>query len=182
MKGFKPVIAGVGAVIVAAIIIVLLQQHRPTVKELPVTVFQPRINQFIYDRRDFMVGETIAEIERNLGAPLRIEREKVKNIHNPEQTDEVYELIYDGLSITVYKVTESQREIITDIAVTSDKYPMKWGLHVGIPIHTVTQNLGKPSKQGDNVYIYGTDEAPSYVSFYHKEGIVYKIAWEFYID
>lgn len=182
IKNIKFLIAGVGLVIIVILSTTCLKQQHTDMRETTGEALQYRINQFVYGGWNFRVGETLAEIITNLGTPQSFKTEKVKNTHNPDQIDEVYELLYDGLFIEIYKVTETNKEFVTALSVTDDKYKMKWGLNIGSSRNQVKNVLGNPSEEKNNVYIYKTDEAPSYVSFYFRNGTMYKIYWSFYID
>ncbi len=145
--------------------------------------YPTRIDQFVHNGWNFKMGKTAAEIKKNLGRPLLSSRRAVENIHYPERTDEIYELGYSGLAVTIYRVTETQKEIITDVAVTSGRYRLKWGIKVGSPIEDIQKNFGYPTEEHEGVISYETgEEAPSSVSFFFRNGVVYKISWSFYID
>ena len=77
------------------------------------------------------MGGTRSEIIRALGTPIRITKKEVINVHDPEQVDVKNVLFYDGLSIKIYRVSETGREIITGISITADEYKLKWGLSIG---------------------------------------------------
>jgi integrase len=73
--------------------------------------------------------------------------------------NEVTELIYDGLSIRVLKVSSPPyREFVYDIRVTSDIYKMLWSLKVGRPRNEVRRILGDPSRSdgldGTSPYVF----------------------------
>ena len=91
-------------------------------------------------------------------------------------------LFYNGLSIIIYRVSETGREIITDISVSTDEYKLKWGLSVGCTQDELKKQLGEPYEENNNTYVYQTDEAPSIVVFYIRNSNVYRIDWEFYYD
>jgi hypothetical protein len=155
----------------------------PKIREPMPADFQTRISQFIYDGWGFKLGKTRAEIERNLGRPLASTGKEVPNLHYPERTDEIFELGYTGLRISIYRVSETRKEIVTAVAITSARYRLKWGIKVGCPIDDVQKVFGYPSEEREGVISYETgEEAPSSVSFYFRNGLVYKIYWAFYID
>lgn len=181
-KIIRSVVIGAVVLLIVTIFSISMKQQHAELKETTPEVFQSRISQFVYGGLQLIIGETVAEVTSNLGNPESFKTEKVKNRHNPEQIDEINELFYDGLYIKIYKVTETNKEFITDLSVTNDRYHMKWGLNVGSSNDEVKNILGSPSEEKHNVFIYRTDEAPSHVSFYFRNGTVYRIDWSFYID
>lgn len=145
--------------------------------------YETRVSRYILKGWNFKLGKTIAEIKRNLGTPLSIIEQPVENIHDPDRTDTMYELRYQGLQVCVYTVTESSKEIVTDLTITSSRYPLIWGLAVGSPVGDVRAILGEPVDESRGILTYETgDAAPSSVNFFHRNGFVYKIGWVFYID
>jgi hypothetical protein len=153
-----------------------------TIKNQNLLVFQKRINEFVYDGFSFKMGGTRSEIIRALGTPIRITKKEVINVHDPEQVDVKNVLFYDGLSIKIYRVSETGREIITGISVTADEYKLKWGLSIGCTQDDLKKQLGEPYEEDNNTYVYQTDDAPSIVVFYIRNSNVYQIDWEFYYD
>jgi hypothetical protein len=145
-------------------------------------VFQKRINEFVYDSFGFEFDKTRSDIIKTMGRPARIAEKKVTNIHDPAQVDSEYVLFYAGLSIKIYEVSQTGKEIVTDISITTDQYKLKWGLRVGCSQDEVKRVLGEPHEKKDLVYVYEADEAPSIVVFFFRDGNVTSIDWEFYYD
>ena len=145
-------------------------------------LFQKKINEFVYDGFEFRLGRTGSEIMRFLGDPVKISKKEINNIHDPDQVDLVNELFYDGLSIRIYRVAETGKEIIINISITGDEYNLKWGLGVGSPQDDIKAQLGDPHEEEKDAYIYQAEGAPSCVVFYFRNSRVYRIDWEFYYD
>lgn len=142
-----------------------------------------RVREFVHHGFGFRFGKTVAEIRKNLGKPLSTSEREVANLHYPDRTDLIRELEYPGLSSTVYRVTEDRKEIVTGVTITGSRYKLRWGLKVGSSIADITTVLGPPTEEtaGMATWVAG-EEAPSSVSFYFRNGTVYKIVWNFYID
>ncbi len=144
--------------------------------------YQERINEFVYDGYNFDLGKTRYDIIRTLGRPIRITEKEVDNIHDPAQIDNEYIFFYTGLSIRIYEVSRTGKEIVTGMSITSDQYELKWGLSVGCSQDDVKRVLGEPHEKKSNVYVYQTDGAPSSVFFFFRESKVYMVDWGFYYD
>jgi hypothetical protein len=141
------------------------------------------INRFIFDGFDFALGKRRAEIVEHLGSPQKSTARRVRNIHDPGKTDQIFTLSYPGLRVVIYRVSEDGREMITDVVVTGTQYRLKEGLSVGSPLTLVQKRLGSPTTRKPGYMAYESeDSAPSQVRFYHKEGRITKVAWSFYVD
>jgi len=141
------------------------------------------INRFIFDGFDFPLGKSRRQIVEHLGNPQKSTVRRVRNLHDPGKTDQVFTLNYPGLTVKIYRVSEDGREMITDVAVTGTQYRLKEGLSVGNPLSLVQGRLGSPTiRKPGYVEYQSEDSAPSQVRFYHKEGRITKVAWSFYVD
>lgn len=155
--------------------------------------------RFIYD--GWRLGTTTDEIRNHLGAPMHLRVREVPNRHAPEQIDEIRQLEYDGLILTIYKVNdEARRELPISIAVTNPRFAIGWGLNVGTTKEEVRRVLGKASETpncessrrngnqiahpltGDCGWQYSDGEAGSEVIFWFEDDRVYRIDWSFYVD
>lgn len=155
--------------------------------------------RFVYD--GWRLGATTDQIRKNLGTPTHLRVREVPNRHVPEQTDEIRQLEYDGLILTIYKVgDEAQRELPISIAVTNPRYEIGWGLNVGTTKEEVRRVLGKASETtncdssrrngdqaahplpGDCGWLYSDGDAGSEVIFWFEHERVYRIDWSFYVD
>lgn len=165
--------------------------------------FQARIDELIEAGLAFRLGKTRAEIGASLGPPRAATVRKLRNLHDPAQTDELHELTYDGLRVLLYRVTAQDREFITDLSLTSAKYRVKWGLGVGSPKEAVRGVLGpgftalaapdsriappearRRCEERDGVCTYRYDgfEQRSHVFFSFRGGRVSRIDWTFEVD
>jgi len=141
------------------------------------------INRFIFDGFDFALGKRRAEIVGHLGNPEKSTVRRVRNLHDPGKTDQIFTLNYPGLMVKIYRVSEDGREMITDVVVTGTQYRLKEGLSVGSPLTLVQKRLGSATTRKSGYVEYQSeDSAPSQVRFYHKEGKITKVAWGFYVD
>lgn len=135
------------------------------------------INRFIFDGFDFGLGKRRAEIVEQLGNPQKSTARRVRNLHDPGKTDQIFTLSYPGLRVVIYRVSEDGREMVTDVVVTGTQYRLKEGLSVGSPLTLVQKRLGSPTTRKPGYVEYESeDSAPSQVRFYHKEGRITKVA------
>ena len=158
--------------------------------------------RFIND--GWVLGATRVEIRARLGPPLAVRVEPIKNQHDPDRTDAVHVLQYDGLALAFWVGNEEpEREFLTDISVTSARYELGQGLRVGDRKEQVVRRLGSnftpvravelrawmPSAEAkcDNdacAYRYTdhTGSASSDVYFSFRAGHVSRIDWVFGVD
>lgn len=153
---------------------------------VPDDVQNEKIVQFANSGWEFKLGRSIDEIKQNLGRPLSEEIQKVANMYTNGQVDEIHVLDYDGLSVGVYRVNEATpREILTRLAITSNKYRIKWGLNIGVAQSEVKRVLGKPQEPANGTFVYEAEyevvDSDS-VSFYFRNGVLQKIQWEWHLD
>ncbi|MBN2351945.1 MAG: hypothetical protein JXD23_05195 [Spirochaetales bacterium] len=112
------------------------------------------IDQFMRQGPGFPLGDSLAEIRKNLGRPLRETVEDRQNVHDKNQTDQIYKLFYGGLYLEVYHVTEMNRDLILLLEVTGDQYQIAFGLAVGALKAKVRKVLGKPNDEKPTLWRY----------------------------
>lgn len=127
-----------------------------------------------------------SEIIKALGKPVRIEKKKIANIHEPSQADELRTLHFEGMTVTIYHVNSSEpKDILVGAEASSPKRPLLWGMRVGASRQQVIDLLGKPAKAEKNVLTYIAEDEPavSTVTFkLAKDGKVTSVIWSYYID
>lgn len=152
----------------------------------PKTDFQSKIDEFINEGPAFLeksTYKTIGEIINKLGRPINIKETKAKNIHNPEVTDTVYTLFYDGLHIINYTAKANDKGWIQHISITKNSYNLKYGISIGSSRKFIASTLGKPQETKDDRWIYiDSDGYEDTATFYFRNDIVTKIEWDFWID
>ncbi len=153
IKGIKLLINIFGLLIIA-LMILGLKTNQNEIKEEEVKTsekFQSRIDEIIYRPYNLekSYNVTVEYIIRQLGAPTNIKVKKIKNIHNPEITDNIYYLYYDGLYLIIYKGL--YKGFVSYISTTSDKYKLKWDLKIGSSKDNILRILGSPIKQEEYV-------------------------------
>jgi hypothetical protein len=199
MKSRKFLIGIIGLLIIISAILVLntrqkkniklesIKYEQKTIEGLqPKADLQAKIDEFINEGPDFLdktIYKTNDEIIKKLGNPMNIKETKVKNIHDPEVIDTVYELFYDGLYIKNYTAIAKDKGWIEHISITKNNYNLKYGINIGNDRNHIESILGKPPETKDDVWIYtDSDGYADTVKFYFKNDTVTKIEWDFWID
>ena len=176
------------------------QHPKPRTEEpLPETP-QLRIDRY-FDARTQMLGNTRAEIVKNLGKP-KLERtendlkkaneltaEDARLVRGHGVENEIFELAYEGLLLKILKVNSPPyREFVYDMTVTSNRYKMLWNLNVGSPRQEVRRILGDPSSPNDlkdsySVVHSGSPEGyTDLVTFSYHDSLVSRIHFWQYLD
>lgn len=142
-----------------------------------------KIDQFLRNGLSLAIGDSLAEIEANLGPPLKRNVLDRQNIHDATKTDRLYELFYDGLFLRVYHVTESNRDIVVLIEVTGEKYTIQHDLRVGSAKEKVIAALGHPDEEEPDLLRYFAGEfVYGSVEFFFRDDKLTTISWNFFID
>jgi hypothetical protein len=176
------------------------QHSKPRTEEpLPATA-QLRIERY-FDARTQLLGNTRAEIVKNLGKP-KLERtendlkkaneltaEDARLVRGHGVENEIFEWAYEGLLLKILKVNSPPyREFIFYITVTSDRYRMPWNLNVGSPRQEVKRILGDPSKfeaLKDSYRVVHSGNPSGYedqVTLTYHDGRIIQICFWLYID
>ena len=142
-----------------------------------------KIDEFMRRGPTFPVGSSLAEIQRNLGQPVKKSVTERQNIHNKTLVDEIHKLYYNGLYIEVYHVTEMKKDILLILEVTVDKFPIILGLNVGSSKQKVRETLGKPNEEKAGLWrYYASDFVMGSFEFGFQNDTVVSIRWHYTID
>lgn len=141
-----------------------------------------RIDQLVYDALMPPIKKTEKDVIADFGAPMRTLTKTVPNNYAPSKPDTLRTLVYPGLSVDFLTVTHTGGELPTGLTVTGKNWKVKWYLGVGTSAKTITDTLGEPKARTANTLTYEYSIAPSTVTFYLKDGVVTKVAWEYYVD
>ena len=151
----------------------------------PATEENGKTAEFVMHGITFPLGDNIEEIKKLLGAPVSHTETEIENRHVPGQIDHVHTLKYDGLEVSVYRASEDPpRDLIGRLVVTDKKYPVKWGLKIGVTTDAVKSVLGEPDRVKEGTFEYVLEECAGTcsVSFSFQNGLLEKIEWEWGID
>ena len=101
-------------------------------------------------------GESMEKVVRELGEPVRRELEKTANRHNPNATDIMETLFYDGLKIGTLRSEDDSWFFVVSAETSSSAYEIG-GLKTGDASGAVTKILGKPHSVSESKMVYESD-------------------------
>ena len=145
-----------------------------------------RVAEFVRSGWNFELGNTMDEIKQSLGKPLSDDVKPIRNPHVGGQVDEIHNLDYGGLVVSVYRANEKPpRDLAFRLIITDKRFPLKWGLRIGSRRADVIRIFGQPDKVGDHIRYSSVDiEAgdDNSVTFSLSSGQIEKVEWEWYLD
>jgi hypothetical protein len=131
-------------------------------------------------------NDSVSSIKKEFGPPISETITKVKNLHDPQQIDQIHILNYAGLEVYVYHVnTIDLYDFLIQVNITnSDTYPIKFGINIDSDRSYILDILGNPSKVKNGILIYQTKEGNTYptVSMIFEEDKLKEIQWEWLPD
>lgn len=139
------------------------------------TGLERRVASLLLYKYDLIKGNTVEEIRSNLGNPLKIEENYGRNLHNPDITDKLITLYYDGMKIEIYRASYDKKEVLISVEIASDKHAIDYGLNVGVAKQKVIDTLGDPSSTEGNEMIYQLEMDT--IRFTIQKDRVRKICW-----
>jgi hypothetical protein len=160
----------------------VIAQQAPADNAAPNDQFRERICEIVLEGSKMFSGK-IEDLEKELGKPLNTEVHKVQNIHDPDVTDELHRLTYDGLFLEIYRAASTGTDLLQEIRISSAKRKIKWDLNVGASKAHVRKMLGAPSPETPDTWTYTCREGyEDYVKFHFKGDIAAEIEWGYWID
>jgi len=142
-----------------------------------------KVDLFLEKGLRFSLGDSLAEITAKLGEPLKKNVIEKKNKHYPDSIDQLYELFYEDLFIRIYHVSESNRDLIVTVEVTSNKYDILFDLKIGSLKSQVLQSLGPPDEEKTNLLrYYGSEYSMETLDFLFKDDKLVAISWYYFLD
>ncbi|MCX7715808.1 MAG: hypothetical protein N2Z73_00135 [Endomicrobia bacterium] len=127
-------------------------------------------------------GSSIKEVKSKLGSPVKHEVKKVENKHIKGQIDELHTLVYNGLTIKILVLSDTKKELVVDITISSKDWQKNLNLGVGRNSSYIKKLLGPPVDIDKNYWIYIIDEYGSQVKFNFENDIVKEVSIFPYID
>jgi hypothetical protein len=141
-----------------------------------------RVDLLIFDALMPPVQKTEAGVIADFGTPRRIETKSVPNAHVPSKPDQLRTLVYDGMTMSFLRVTNTGGELPAGMVVTGKTWVVKWYLGVGATEKLILDTLGTPKARTAATLTYVYSLAPSTTTFHLANGTVTKVVWEYYID
>jgi hypothetical protein len=122
-----------------------------------------------------LFGRTVAEVERTLGPPLRVEPGAVSSYRDPAVFHATRQLSYPGLVIDVLDTGRLRR-----VRIATPGRGLPFGLDVGSTREEIERVLGEPQESDDRhvMYLY-SDGYPETVHFHLRDDRVRGIEWNF---
>lgn len=118
----------------------------------------------------------------DLNEPNNVTSESQRNRHDPNQTDTLRTLQYNGLSLTVYHVSDG-KEILESVTVTGDQYETEDGVSVGMTRTQLENVRGAPAQRSGGEYVYNLGGAlPTMLHVGFEGERVSRLEWRFPID
>lgn len=122
---------------------------------------------------------TELSITRKLGQPQRVARRTEPNRHDPSAMNEIVEMHFDGLDITLLKTPE--KIFVTDVVITGPKVLVGEGFRVGTSASNL-KPLGEGRiERGRRCYhnLEGYDDS---ACFTVRDGVITQVEWHYEID
>ena len=137
-----------------------------------------RIYRFVNEAPIFIKGKSLKQL-REIG---RLKNESVTrstNKYNSKTIDEFVTMKFEGLEIYAFKKAPDSILPIK-ITITSSIWKIKNGLNVGSPNSLILKNLGRPTKEYNNIKEYcGINDC---IIFYSDKESISKIELSYYLD
>lgn len=123
-------------------------------ENIPPTNFK-LVKELLDDGFKFKIGNTVEEVKNNLGEPNKIKTAKLVWVEDKMyDIGKFYTLIYEGIEIEIYKHNETKEQFLTRVSITSNKYPIKYKIKIGIKKETLLKLLGDFNGGNDNNFWY----------------------------
>ena len=118
----------------------------------------------------FPLGETEAQIRRNLGTPARTQVRTLSNPHDPRFTDRITRLVYPNLTVEVFRAGYDGREFVTELTLTSPKHRLRGGLGVGSSRTEALRFLGPPHARDGETDVWTTESEYQELRLEYRQG------------
>jgi hypothetical protein len=109
----------------------------------------------------------------------------IKHEDNPSVNDEFHTYQYDGMSVSVYlaRIGHEEKVMVTDVVISSQNWPVKYGLIVGTFRKKIEESLGRNMRPAGDTHewIYGDGLAEITYSFDSNDKVK-SIKWHVDLD
>ncbi len=127
------------------------------------------------------LGESRDSVQTKLGLPLAVKVERIPNAHIPTQTDEIQTLIYQGVSIRIYKVVELGKEMLLSVRMTQN-HPEALPDLIGRDRKDILSSFGVPVVVKSEVWKYEAGETKTSMQIEFEGAMVVAVQWDYYVD
>ena len=143
-----------------------------------------RAEDYVLGPRNYL-GHSRASIIAQLGPPTRQSFRRVQNLHDPQQTDFIHTLEYDGLQVTTYEVPAFGKEFLFSVDVSRDYPSITSGLSFGMTEAQLIEKAGLPSARQPSVLEYtpsGEESDKAVLEARFASGRLVRLTWSFFLD
>lgn len=123
---------------------------------------------------------------RSLPEPRTVSERSVPNPQRPGRQDRLRTLRFQGIAITVYRVSASGKQFPVAVEVTGERFRARNGLRVGLTARQVRATLGVPDRSTARVWRYRhlapSQGAPFELQVRFRAGRVSALRWVAYLD
>jgi hypothetical protein len=132
-------------------------------------------------------GTTERDIRRILGTPDDVTTEPFQNQHDSTKTDTILRLKYRDLTLALYRVTESGKDILLQVILSRAGRPLPFGLDIGTRREDIVA-LRAPTGESldderlETLEYQGSMESPGLFRFVLRRDRVQRIEWAYFID
>ncbi|BCK86883.1 hypothetical protein MIZ01_0649 [Sideroxyarcus emersonii] len=122
---------------------------------------------------------------RQIGKVINESVRQIPRKDDPSMKDEIHDIQFDGLTISAYLAHfgDVEKMMVTDVVITSPKWPVKYNLNIGSSRKLVEQTLGTDMKLHNIIGEWSYGDGPEDVSFiFDKEDKVTTIKWHSDLD
>jgi len=122
----------------------------------------------------------------SLPAPRAVHERSVPNRQDSTRRDTLRTLVFQGIAITVYRVSASGKRFPVKVAVTAERFRAPDGLAVGLDRDHVRTILGPPTSATSALWRYQRPAPPGAAPFelrvHFQNGHVTALVWLAYVD
>lgn len=115
-------------------------------------------------------GTSDAKVKQLLGKPKSDRRGQYDDC-----AGYVRYLTYDGLIVEVISSEQDKGYTVTHMELTSSKYEIAPGLHIGDPVSRVRELYGEPVNEDGESISYVTKGNEGWVGFYFRDGKIVRV-------
>ncbi len=132
------------------------------------------------------LGENLASVQSKLGTPSALSTERLRNRHDPNQTDQIHTLTYKGLVVRIYDVPAFKKEMLLTVRLAENRPGLLPEL-IGQSEKAIKDKFGDPTGVEGAIYkyvpVYNVDEpGEDVVKIQFNNSSVSSVEWNYYVD
>ena len=122
---------------------------------------------------------------RRMGKVIKESVRQIPHKDDPSKSDEIHDIQFDGMSIAAYLAHFDgiEQMAVTDVVITTSKWPVKYNLNIGSSRKLIEQTLGSDMKLHNDINEWSYGDGLGSVSFtFDKENKATSIKWHTDMD